>query len=49
VLDQDTVRRALRGEASVGVIAGTVVPFTMRAGAPIRRDGKVVGTVAIGA
>jgi len=49
VLDQDTVRRALRGEASVGVIAGTVVPFTLRAGAPIRRDGKVVGTVAIGA
>ncbi|MDR3045543.1 MAG: methyl-accepting chemotaxis protein [Desulfovibrio sp.] len=48
VLDQDTVRRALRGEASVGVISGTVVPFTLRAGAPIRRDGKVVGTVAIG-
>ncbi|WMW65400.1 methyl-accepting chemotaxis protein [Nitratidesulfovibrio liaohensis] len=48
VLDQDTVRRALRGEATVGVISGTVVPFTLRAGAPIRRDGKVVGTVAIG-
>ncbi len=48
VLDQDTVRRALRGEASVGVISGTVVPFTLRAGAPIRRDGKVIGTVAIG-
>ena len=48
VLDQETVRRALRGDATVGVISGTVVPFTLRAGAPIRHDGKVVGTVAIG-
>ena len=48
VLDQDTVRRALRGEATVGIISGTVVPFTLRAGAAIHRDGKVVGTVSIG-
>ncbi|HEU6437088.1 MAG TPA: methyl-accepting chemotaxis protein [Nitratidesulfovibrio sp.] len=48
VLDQETVRRALRGEATVGIISGTVVPFTLRAGAAIRRDGKVVGTVSIG-
>ena len=30
------------------VVAGTVVPFTLRAGAPLVHEGKVVGTVGIG-
>ena len=37
-----------KGESVVGIVAGTVVPFTLRAGAPLVHEGKVVGTVGIG-
>ncbi len=48
-LDQETVRRALKGQSSVGIVTGTVVPFSLRAGAPVYWQGQLVGSVAIGA
>ena len=48
VLDQGTVQLAIKGESSVGIVSGTVVPFTIRAGTPIRWQGKVVGTASVG-
>ncbi len=48
VLQQTNVARALAGEANAGVESGTVVPFSLRAGAPLRADGRIVGTVTVG-
>ena len=48
VNNQETVSAGRQGKSVVGVVAGTVVPFTLRAGAPLMRDGKVAGTVGIG-
>jgi methyl-accepting chemotaxis protein len=49
VLNQGTVQRALKGETTTGIIAGTVVPFSIRAGTPILYQDKIVGTHSIGA
>lgn len=49
VTNQETVVMALKGQASVCVVSGTVVPFTIRASQPILLDGKLVGTLSIGA
>ena len=48
VNNQETVQAARKGQSIVGIVAGTVQPFTLRAGAPIMSGGKVVGTVGIG-
>ena len=49
VMNQGTVQRALKAEVTSGIVAGTAVPFSIRAGAPILRQGKVVGTLSVGA
>ena len=48
VLNQPNVKRALAGEASTGIEEGTVVKFSLRAGAPVKLGGKVVGSVTTG-
>lgn len=48
VQTQANVARALRGEVNAGVEPGTVIPFSLRAGAPLRLDGRIVGTVTVG-
>lgn len=48
VLNQQTVVNALAGKGSVGLVSGTVEPFTVRAGFPVKRDGKVVGSINLG-
>ena len=48
VLNQPNVRRALAGEATTGIEEGTVVKFSLRAGAPVKQGGKVVGSVTTG-
>ncbi|WP_165177703.1 methyl-accepting chemotaxis protein [Desulfovibrio sp. ZJ369] len=48
VLNQETVVKALQGTPAVAVVAGTVVPFTLRASQPVVYEGKLVGTLSIG-
>ena len=48
VLNQETVVNALAGKGSVGLIAGTVEPYTIRAGYPVKLGDKVVGSVNVG-
>ena len=45
---QKNVARALEGKTSHGIEEGTVIKFSIRAGAPVVRDGKVIGTVSAG-
>ena len=47
-MSQLAVQKALKGEESVGLEEGTVVKLSIRGGAPIMLDGKVVGAVALG-
>ncbi|MEG1609603.1 MAG: methyl-accepting chemotaxis protein, partial [Bilophila sp.] len=48
VNNQKTVTNALKGQSTVGVVSGTVEPYTMRAGSPVMWQGRIVGTVGIG-
>jgi len=48
VLNQPNVKKALAGESSTGIEEGTVVKFSLRAGAPVKVGGKVVGSVTTG-
>ena len=48
VLSQSNVRKALGGEVSTGIEEGTVVKFSMRAGAPVKLGDKIVGSVTTG-
>ena len=48
VLNQETVVNALKGQASVGLVSGTVEPYTIRAGYPVMQGNAVVGSVNIG-
>ena len=48
ISNQLNVRRALAGEVSVGIEDGTVVKFSLRAGAPVKHDGQIVGTITPG-
>jgi methyl-accepting chemotaxis protein len=48
VLAQANVRKALGGEVTTGIEEGTVVKFSMRAGAPVKLGDKIVGTVTTG-
>ncbi|MFU2208260.1 methyl-accepting chemotaxis protein [Solidesulfovibrio sp. C21] len=45
---QINVQKALAGQSSLGLEEGTAVKFSLRAGCPVRADGKVVGTVTTG-
>lgn len=48
VVSQANVTTALQGRISHGVEPGTVKGFSLRAGAPIQREGKTIGVVTIG-
>jgi methyl-accepting chemotaxis protein len=48
VRGQINVKKALAGEASVGLEEGTVVKFSLRAGAPVRIDNRIVGSITAG-
>ncbi len=48
VANQANVVKAIAGETNVGIEPGTVVKFSLRAGCPVRVDGKIVGVVTIG-
>ncbi len=48
VANQLNVRKALAGEVSVGIEAGTMVKLSLRAGAPVKFEGRIVGTITPG-
>jgi len=48
VLGQVNVKKALSGEASVGIEEGTVVKFSLRAGHPVKINDRVIGSVTPG-
>jgi len=48
VLGQVNVKKALAGEASVGIEEGTVVKFSLRAGHPVKTGDRVIGSVTPG-
>ena len=48
VTNQETVVMALKGKPAVAAVAGTEVPFTIRASYPVQYEGKLVGSVSIG-
>lgn len=48
VTNQETVVNALRGKSTVGVVSGTVEPYTLRAGYPVMWEGRIVGTIGLG-
>ncbi|WP_419784068.1 methyl-accepting chemotaxis protein [Maridesulfovibrio sp.] len=43
-----TVRKALRGEISSGIIKGKEIAFSLRSTAPVKSDGKIIGTISLG-
>ena len=47
-LDQIAIQKGLKGEENVGLEEGTVVKLSVRGGAPVKLDGKIVGAVALG-
>jgi methyl-accepting chemotaxis protein len=48
VTNQINVKKAMTGEVSVGVESGTVVKLSLRAGAPVKIDGRIIGTFTSG-
>ena len=48
VRKQINVQKALAGQTSIGMEEGTAVKFSLRAGAPVYQDGKIVGSVTAG-
>lgn len=48
IAKQVNVKKAQAGEVSVGIEEGTVVKFSLRAGAPIRIDDRIVGAITPG-
>ncbi len=46
--DQEGVAAALKGKPHSGVITGTVIPFSLRATAPIVHQNRIVGTISLG-
>ena len=48
VTNQETVVIALKGQPAAAVVAGTIVPFTIRASQPVVYEGRVVGSISIG-
>ena len=48
VTNQSNVKKALAGENSAGIEEGTDVKLSLRAGAPVKMEGRIVGTVTPG-
>lgn len=48
VNNQETVSAGRQGKSAVGIVVGTEVPFSLRAGSPLIHADKVVGTIGIG-
>jgi len=48
IAEQECVRRALAGTSWAAVEAGKIVKISLRASAPVLRDGKIVGAVITG-
>ncbi|MHC1727362.1 MAG: methyl-accepting chemotaxis protein [Syntrophobacteraceae bacterium] len=48
IANQVNVKKAQAGEVSVGIEEGTVVKFSLRAGAPIKINDRIVGTITPG-
>ncbi len=48
VANQINVKKAQTGEVSVGIEEGTVVKFSLRAGAPVKINDRIVGTITPG-
>jgi len=48
VSDQINVKKALAGQVSVGIEEGAVTKFSLLAGAPIRFNGSIVGSITAG-
>jgi methyl-accepting chemotaxis protein len=48
VSNQINVKKALADEVSVGIEDGTVVKFSLRAGAPVKFNGRIVGSITPG-
>lgn len=49
IIQQVNIKKALKGERSVGIEEGSVVRFSIRAGAPlIDKSGKIIGAISLG-
>ncbi len=48
VMNQLNVVKSLQGQDSVGIEEGSVVKLSVRGGAPVKLDGKIVGAVSVG-
>lgn len=48
IANQTNISRALQGESSVGVEEGRKVRLSVRAGAPVRFEGEVIGALSTG-
>ncbi len=48
VANQINVRKAQAGEVSTGMEEGTVVKFSLRAGAPVKANNRIIGTITPG-
>jgi len=45
---QGAVSNALRGQVTSGIIKGKEIPFSIRAAAPIKYNGEIIGTISLG-
>ncbi len=48
IANQQVIKHAMAGEATVYLEPGTEMKLALRAGAPIRHDGKIIGVISIG-
>ena len=48
ISNQTNISKALQGESSVGVEEGRKVRLSVRAGAPVRFEGEVIGVLSTG-
>lgn len=48
VINQENVVQALQGKTTCSFEEGTVVKFSLRAGSPVYRNGKIIGSVTTG-
>ncbi len=49
VINQETVVKALKGAVASAVVSGTEIPFALRTSQPVVQDGKVIGSISMGA
>ncbi|WP_320172850.1 methyl-accepting chemotaxis protein [Maridesulfovibrio sp.] len=45
---QETVGKALSGTVTSGIIKGKEITFSLRAAAPIKENGRIIGTISLG-